>query len=459
MPKTIIDAPLTTREARRRLKTGLYWRSVDTEIHLGYRKGKRAGVWLVRWRNGKGYRQVPLGPADDVVSIGALDYRAALKGAREAVEAARTELLATLDGPLLTVRLAVNAYVDERNTRETRRAGRPTLSDASRRLEKYVTGRPQRGNRKLLASAPLANIALHQLSERHLRDWRDGLPADLKATGIQRLVNDLKASLNSTYERHRERLPATLPGVIKSGLKAASFDEDEGVPLARENQILSDAQIGALLKAAHELDGEQNWEGDLFRLLLVMASTGARFSQVIRLKVNDVQCAACRIMMPPSRKGRGAKSGPTPVPVGQDVLDALAPVLTGRSKSSLLLERWRSVQEAGSIRWQRAGRGGWQTPSEIVRPWHAVRDKVHLPDAVPYALRHSSIVRAIRANLPLRLVAAIHDTSVAMIERHYARYIADGLDVLAAQAVVPMVPIDAARKHGGGRSARSPGVS
>jgi hypothetical protein len=30
--------------------------------------------------------------------------------------------------------------------------------------------------------------------------------------------------------------------------------------------------------------------------------------------------------------------------------------------------------------------------------------------------------------LPTRLVAAIHDTSVAMIERHYSRWITEGLD-------------------------------
>ncbi|WP_348640705.1 hypothetical protein [Mesorhizobium sp. AA22] len=59
---------------------------------------------------------------------------------------------------------------------------------------------------------------------------------------------------------------------------------------------------------------------------------------------------------------------------------------------------------------------------------------------IPYGLRHSSIVRGIRANLPIRLVAALHDTSVQMIERHYGRWIVDGLEDLAAAAVVPLVP-------------------
>ena len=57
---------------------------------------------------------------------------------------------------------------------------------------------------------------------------------------------------------------------------------------------------------------------------------------------------------------------------------------------------------------------------------------------IPYSLRHSSIVRGLRAGLPVRLVAALHDTSSAMIERHYAAFIVDAMDELAARAVVPL---------------------
>jgi hypothetical protein len=44
--------------------------------------------------------------------------------------------------------------------------------------------------------------------------------------------------------------------------------------------------------------------------------------------------------------------------------------------------------------------------------------------------------------LPIRLVAALHDTSTAMIERHYARWISDGLEDMARAAIVPLVPAD-----------------
>ena len=48
-----------------------------------------------------------------------------------------------------------------------------------------------------------------------------------------------------------------------------------------------------------------------------------------------------------------------------------------------------------------------------------------------YALRHSSIVRQILAGVPICVIAVNHDTSIAMLERTYSRYIGDHSDALA----------------------------
>jgi len=53
-----------------------------------------------------------------------------------------------------------------------------------------------------------------------------------------------------------------------------------------------------------------------------------------------------------------------------------------------------------------------------------------------YALRHSSIVRYLLANVPVRVVATKHDTSIPMIERNYSKYIADHADVLSRRAML-----------------------
>jgi hypothetical protein len=76
----------------------------------------------------------------------------------------------------------------------------------------------------------------------------------------------------------------------------------------------------------------------------------------------------------------------------------------------------------------------------MARPWEEIRKSAKMPDVIPYALRHSSIVKHIRANLPIRLVAALHDTSTAMIERHYSKWITSGLEEMARVAITPLVP-------------------
>lgn len=53
-----------------------------------------------------------------------------------------------------------------------------------------------------------------------------------------------------------------------------------------------------------------------------------------------------------------------------------------------------------------------------------------------YALRHSSITRQLIANVPIRIVAALHDTSVAHIEATYSACIADHSDALSRRTLI-----------------------
>ena len=59
-----------------------------------------------------------------------------------------------------------------------------------------------------------------------------------------------------------------------------------------------------------------------------------------------------------------------------------------------------------------------------------------------YALRHSSIVRMLLRNVPIRLVASLHNTSVAMIEKHYSKYITEHSDDISRHALLqPESPV------------------
>jgi hypothetical protein len=57
-------------------------------------------------------------------------------------------------------------------------------------------------------------------------------------------------------------------------------------------------------------------------------------------------------------------------------------------------------------------------------------------DVTIYALRHSAIVRDLLAGVPIRVVAAQHDTSVEMVEATYSKHITDHSDEMTRRAML-----------------------
>ena len=57
-----------------------------------------------------------------------------------------------------------------------------------------------------------------------------------------------------------------------------------------------------------------------------------------------------------------------------------------------------------------------------------------------YALRHSLIVRQLLANIPIRITASLHDTSVQMIESNYSKHIGEHSDDLCRRALLQDAP-------------------
>lgn len=422
------EVRLQERAARLRLaiRHHPYWRMICEGAHLGYYRGARGAKWVARYRevgSTEPYVTATLGGVDDLVEAdgqSVLNYKQALDKANEWMK--HQERGGQALDPNMTVRDAVNSYVAARDAGTMAQTGGRKKSSAH-----YTLGT------NVLADALLSDMKLRDLSEADLRRWQRRLPA-VSATTKQRVVTDLKAALNLAFEEHRRALPNDLPVTIKYGLKPAFVDDQPNRPVARDNQVLADSQVRKILVTAEAMDED----GDHFILALLLAATGARFSQVTRMLVEDVQPAFRRVMMPPSRKGRGKVSKHIPIRVGDDVILALQRVIEGRAGREILLERWR-YRQIKPTEWTRNGRGPWHSSSEMSRWWAKVVEAAGLPNVIPYALRHSSIVRAIRAGLPIRLVAALHDTSVAMIEKHYARWITESLDELAVVAVVPLL--------------------
>jgi integrase len=189
-----------------------------------------------------------------------------------------------------------------------------------------------------------------------------------------------------------------------------------GTVTARD-AVLTDAQVMAVVAAAYDVS-------TAFGLYAqVHAETGARSSQLARCVVGDLQ--RDRLMVPSSRKGRGRKADHIPVPISP----ALAARLRcNRKPSEPLLLRpdgtpWQPVKADHGPMFKQAA------------------DAAKLPAGTTmYALRHSSIARALLRGLPIKVVADWHDTSVGQIEKHYGKFLKHHYDDLVRAALLDTSP-------------------
>lgn len=277
--------------------------------------------------------------------------------------------------------------------------------------------------------APLLERHIADLTVADLQGWRNSLIGTLAPATINRVMTPLKAALNLAADLDQGK-------AIKSraaweiGL-AAFADAEEA-----RNVVINDAVIAALIAAAYQ-------QSHAFGLFVeVAAVTGSRASQIAGLVIGDLQpLGEPRLMMPTSKKGKGKKTvRRQPVPIPLDLATKLAKAAEGKRDSDILLPR--------------ADGKPFDNSNDHVRPWNRARKASGLkPEAIApyaldeitmYALRHSSIVRQILRGVPLRVVAALHDTSVAMIERNYSRFIAGQADAIA-RAALPAFGVVAVR--------------
>lgn len=338
-------------------------------IALAYRRlAGRAGSWSARVADGKGgNRLVALGAiADDLEPANGRDvlsFEQASDRAREVTRGPAAEML--------TIAKALEKY-------ETELLARGGLAGNVSRVRHHL-------------SPSLVAKELSAVTAEDLQAFRDGIKA--KPATVNRTIRILKAALGQAADQFET--------VWKKGLKQKPHQHEA------RNVVLTDDQVRHLVSVAYEQDQAFGFYVE------VAAVTGARPSQIARLEVQDLQVERARVMMPTSKKGTGNKSSHIAVPITPALAAKLQVVAAGRAPSAALLIRsdgnpWIPGNNDHQRPFARAAAAAGLDPNEVTI----------------YALRHSSIVRRIIANrTPLRTIAAIHDTSVVMIEKNYSRHI------------------------------------
>ena len=362
MPKprsSQLESPTSRRKLSVRKKP--YQVRLAPGIALAYRRNAGPGTWSVRVSDGFGGEWLKrIGLADDLEPATpphVLSYWQAQEVARKLARRQPGEVID--ESWPLTVAEALDAYEKDLKTRGA---------------SKYNAGRVRLHLSGVLLSKPIA-----LLDAKELKRWRDSLIGKLAPASVNRTIKAFRAALEIAAD-HDPRI--TNARAWKVGLAT--------LPDAAQarNVILGDDEVLRLVAAAYERDSR-------FGLLVdVLATTGARHSQATRLTVGDLRLdpVAPKLTMPRSGKGgshnRAARKRERySVPITPELARQLAQEAAGRPQDALLLTRndrqpWRENPNT-SYR---------KDFAEIVAAIGLDPEEV-----TAYALRHSSIVRAILA--------------------------------------------------------------
>jgi integrase len=291
-------------------------------------------------------------------------------------------------------------------------------------IDAYATDLEVRGGAKYNAtsvrnhlSPAILSKAVMLLTEAELLNWRNGLVAKgLKLSSANRIGKSFKAALALAAKRDKRIVNGA---AWQGGLKPLKAKGSNAPP--RDNYYLPDPTILAVVRECYAEDA------DFGALIDVLAGCGVRESQALKLRHDDLRddtTAAPRLMMWCSAKGRDRDPEQRSLPISPKLAKMLRARAIARGPSRPLFDRIWNM----SLRFR------------------VVLERLGLDLSLsPYTLRHSSIIRQIRNNVPLRVIAFTHDTSVIEIERTYGRYLGNASDDLTRRALlddaVP-VPVD-----------------
>ena len=149
----------------------------------------------------------------------------------------------------------------------------------------------------------------------------------LTPAGTNRTKTAIKAALAHSLRQHPDL--AAPEACWKTALSNIA-----GAHRARE-VALNEADIRSLIAEAKQIDG------DFYLLCVIAASTGARYGQITRMTVGDVQPDNGRVLVPRSAKGRNGqakKNVRLPVRVQESVLDLLQPLCVGQARDRPIVD-------------------------------------------------------------------------------------------------------------------------
>jgi integrase len=414
MPRPVQDAKLDSRAARTRLpaRGKPYYRALDHELHIGYRKTSVGGRWVARVYEGGGqYRVETIGTADDHAEadgVVVLDWRQAQVKARECRTAG---VEASEPATPLTVADVVAEYLSQitkpTTAREWGYVARghilPTLGEIE--LAQLTTARLRKWH-KALAEQP-ARVRTRPGDKQRYRA-PNGDPAHVsraRKVTANRILAILQAALNHAW---REGLYTGSDAIWR---RVRPF---EGVAAARV-RYLQVEECTRLLNACPP-DFRQIVRGALV--------SGARYGELCRANVGDFNPDSASLLIRESKTGKSRH-----VPLDDDASQFLHSITAGRRPGEPLFPR------TNGKRWSKSDQ---RVP--LLRACKAARIE---PAIGFHVARHTWASLRIMKGLPLIVAAQVLGHSdTRMVEKHYGHLAASFVREQVRATALHLGPID-----------------
>lgn len=411
MARTVRDAKLESRTARGALKPSgkPYYRAIDEGLHLGYRRGARAGKWVMRRYVGdQSYSVEVIGTADDTLDADGAEILSfaqaqAIARTRFIEERRRAAELPTQAGPY-TVNDCVDEYI--RWLEDNRKSAR----DSRWRVDALII-------------PALGDVVCAKLTNVQIRKWRDatakaavrlrskkGQPAKFREinaddpeegrrrrASTNRVLTILKAALNRAWRESK----------IPSDTAWRTVEPFEEADAARV-RYLTIAEAQRLINAS---------PADFRSLVQVALATGCRFGELSALRVTDFNPDSGTLHIRTSKSGKARH-----VVLTEEGIALLKGLTTGRDGRAPILLK--------------AGGGSW-LKSHQARPMADACEAAKItPAASFHVLRHTYASLTIMNGAPLMVVARnLGHADTRMVEKHYghlsASYVADAVRAAA----------------------------
>jgi len=392
MARRVKSRKLDSRSARDKLaiRDSIYWESLGRSRALGYRKGKKGGVWLAKIVRDGLRRQITLGTADDIddcdaeIGVPVISYEDAESRARE--------WCATMINPERpsgphTVRDAITDYLDW-----FRATGRKSINETEASIRAFIL--PQLGDEDVASLTPTRLRKWHtQVAaapprlrtkpgmQQKLRDTSDDpeAPRRRRATA-NRILTVLKAALNHAWREGKA--PSD-----NAWRRVAPFRE---VDAARVRYLDRD-ECRRLVNASPE---------PLRTIVRGALLTGARYSELARMHVADFHRDSGTVVVRTSKTGKVRH-----IELTAEGLSLFAEITAGRAGSEFLFHRngrpWgKSHQQRPLVESCKAGNVN--------------------PAASFHTLRHTYASLMVMDSVPLMVVARnLGHSDTRMVEKHY----------------------------------------